>query len=56
MRDDLVVSVEFEDERELADQARGRQALRARSGLTTEQLISSGRAAGWLLVSALEPR
>ncbi len=29
--------------------------LRARSGLTTEQLIYSGRAAGWLLVPSLEP-
>lgn len=29
--------------------------LRARSGLTTEQLIYAGRAAGWLVVSALEP-
>jgi predicted ArsR family transcriptional regulator len=30
--------------------------LRARSGLTTEQLIYTGRAAGWLVVSSLEPR
>ncbi len=30
--------------------------LRARSGLTTEQLIYVGRAAGWLVVDALEPR
>jgi hypothetical protein len=30
--------------------------LRARSGLTTEQLIYVGRAAGWLLVPSLEPR
>ena len=30
--------------------------LRARSGLTTEQLIYSGRAAGWLDVPGLEPR
>ncbi len=30
--------------------------LRARSGLTTEQLIYAGRAAGWLVVSSLEPR
>ena len=30
--------------------------LRARSGLTTEQLIYTGRAAGWLVVPALEPR
>lgn len=30
--------------------------LRARSGLTTEQLIYSGRAAGWLVVPSLEPR
>ena len=29
--------------------------LRARSGLTTEQLIYSGRAEGWLLVPSLEP-
>lgn len=29
--------------------------LRARSGLTTEQLIYAGRAAGWLLVASLEP-
>lgn len=29
--------------------------LRARSGLTTEQLIYAGRAAGWLLVPSLEP-
>ena len=29
--------------------------LRARSGLTTEQLIYSGRAQGWLLVQSLEP-
>ena len=29
--------------------------LRARSGLTTEQLIYAGRAGGWLLVEALEP-
>ncbi len=29
--------------------------LRARSGLTTEQLIYAGRAAGWLLIEALEP-
>lgn len=29
--------------------------LRARSGLTTEQLIYTGRAAGWLIVPALEP-
>jgi predicted ArsR family transcriptional regulator len=29
--------------------------LRARSGLTTEQLIYAGRAAGWLVVPALEP-
>jgi DNA-binding NarL/FixJ family response regulator len=28
---------------------------RARSGLTTEQLIYAGRAAGWLLVPGLEP-
>ncbi len=30
--------------------------LRARSGLTTEQLIYTGRAAGWLVVQGLEPR
>jgi predicted ArsR family transcriptional regulator len=30
--------------------------LRARSGLSTEQLIYSGRAAGWLDVPSLEPR
>ena len=29
--------------------------LRARSGLTTEQLIYAGRAAGWLVVPGLEP-
>ena len=29
--------------------------LRARSGLTTEQLIYAGRAAGWLRVPSLEP-
>jgi len=29
--------------------------LRARSGLTTEQLIYSGRAEGWLIVPSLEP-
>ena len=29
--------------------------LRARSGLTTEQLIYAGRAAGWLLIPTLEP-
>ena len=29
--------------------------LRARSGLTTEQLIYTGRAGGWLLVPSLEP-
>ncbi|HET6482619.1 MAG TPA: hypothetical protein VFG35_21655, partial [Actinoplanes sp.] len=29
--------------------------LRARSGLTTEQLIYSGRARGWLMVPSLEP-
>lgn len=28
--------------------------LRARSGLTTQQLIYSGRAAGWLVVPSLE--
>ena len=29
--------------------------LRARSGLTTEQLIYTGRASGWLVVASLEP-
>jgi predicted ArsR family transcriptional regulator len=29
--------------------------LRARSGLTTEQLIYAGRASGWLIVPSLEP-
>lgn len=29
--------------------------LRARSGLTTEQLIYSGRAEGWLVGPSLEP-
>jgi hypothetical protein len=29
--------------------------LRARSGLTTEQLIYQGRAEGWLVVTSLEP-
>ncbi len=29
--------------------------LRARTGLTTEQLIYAGRAAGWLVVPNLEP-
>ena len=29
--------------------------IRARSGLTTEQLIYRGRAAGWLVVASLEP-
>ena len=29
--------------------------LRSRSGLTTEQLIYAGRAAGWLVVPSLEP-
>jgi hypothetical protein len=29
--------------------------LRARSGCTTEQLIYSGRAAGWQVVPSLEP-
>ena len=29
--------------------------LRARSGLTTEQLIYRGRAEGWLVVPCLEP-
>ena len=30
--------------------------LRARSGLTTEQLIYSARAEGWRVVASLEPR
>jgi len=30
--------------------------LRARSGLTTEQLIYAGRASGQLIVPSLEPR
>jgi DNA-binding NarL/FixJ family response regulator len=30
--------------------------LRARTGLTTEQLIYAGRAAGWLVVPSLESR
>jgi len=30
--------------------------LRARSGLSTEQLIYRGRAEGWLVVPSLEPR
>jgi hypothetical protein len=34
--------------RDLAD-------LRARSGLTTEELIYAGRAGGWLVVPSLEP-
>ena len=29
--------------------------LRARSGLSTEQLIYAGRAGGWLVVPSLEP-
>jgi DNA-binding NarL/FixJ family response regulator len=29
--------------------------LRSRMGLTTEQLIYVGRAAGWLVISGLEP-
>lgn len=29
--------------------------LRARTGLTTGQLIYAGRAAGWLVVPSLEP-
>jgi predicted ArsR family transcriptional regulator len=29
--------------------------LRARSGLSTEQLIYAGRAEGWLMVPSLEP-
>ncbi len=29
--------------------------LRARSGLSTEQLIYAGRAGGWLAVPSLEP-
>jgi predicted ArsR family transcriptional regulator len=30
--------------------------LRARSGLSTEQLIYAGRAAGWLEIASLEPQ
>jgi len=30
--------------------------LRARLGLSTEQLIYAGRAEGWLMVSSLEPQ
>jgi predicted ArsR family transcriptional regulator len=30
--------------------------LRARSGLTTEQLINAGRAAGWLVIPNPEPQ
>jgi predicted ArsR family transcriptional regulator len=30
--------------------------LRARSGLTTVELVYTGRAAGWLVVPSLEPR
>jgi predicted ArsR family transcriptional regulator len=30
--------------------------LRARSGLSTEQLIYAGRAGGWLMVPSLEPQ
>jgi len=30
--------------------------LRARSGLTTEQLIYAGRAEGWLVVPSLDAR
>ena len=30
--------------------------LRSRSGLTTEQLIYAGRAAGWLVIPNLEPQ
>jgi predicted ArsR family transcriptional regulator len=30
--------------------------LRARSGLSTEQLIYRGRVEGWLVVPSLEPR
>jgi DNA-binding transcriptional LysR family regulator len=30
--------------------------LRAKSGLTTVELIYAGRAAGWLLVPSLEPQ
>jgi hypothetical protein len=29
--------------------------LRAKTGLTTEQLIYAGRAGGWLVVPSLEP-
>jgi hypothetical protein len=31
------------------------ETLRARLGLSTEQLIYAGRAAGWLVVPTLEP-
>jgi predicted ArsR family transcriptional regulator len=31
-------------------------ALRARSGLTTVELIYAGRASGWLVVPGLEPQ
>jgi len=34
---------------------RHRADLRARSGLSTEQLIYRGRAEGWLVVASLEP-
>jgi len=38
-------------------QSRRPTDLRARSGLTTEQLIYAGRAAGWLVVpGAVGPR
>ena len=30
--------------------------LRAKSGLTTEQLVYAGRADGWLVVPSLEPQ
>lgn len=30
--------------------------LRAKSGLSTEQLIYVGRAAGWLVIQSLEPQ
>lgn len=41
-----------------SDRAKARHHLadlRARTGLTTEQLIYVGRAEGWLVVDVLEP-
>jgi predicted ArsR family transcriptional regulator len=46
---DLVAIRPSTAKRHLAD-------LRAKSGLSTEQLIYIGRAAGWLVVPSLEPR